>query len=91
MILSNLIVNIYYNPITNCGRFSLFKTERNYQNMKKRITALVLSVLMIVSLLPFAVFAADGDDSDGWYPADLVLPAGYLRMGLFLQLPERDV
>ncbi|MBQ7670917.1 MAG: S8 family serine peptidase [Clostridia bacterium] len=37
--------------------------------MKKRILALALSVMMIASLLPLSVLAADGDTSDGWYPA----------------------
>lgn len=39
------------------------------KTMKKRMIAFVLSVLMIVSFIPMSVLAADGDESDGWYPA----------------------
>ena len=35
--------------------------------MKKRLTAVLLAVLMIVPLMSAAVFAADGKGSDGWY------------------------
>ena len=39
--------------------------------MKNKLIAIVLAVLMISSVIPTAVFAADGGRPDGWYKAKL--------------------